>query len=133
MSKEMIMNSDSIAGTSPSGKKRLLSLNSEVVGCRVCPRLVNYREVVAKVKKKQFLNWNYWGRPVPGFGDIWATIVVIGLARAPHGGNLNVRAFTWAGSAELLRNASLTACYATLPYSGGVNAGLAVYGVDMTA
>src|SRR2546422_10216839 len=86
MSKATITNSDSIGRTSPSAKKRLLALNREVVECRVCPRLVNYRESVAKVKKKQFLNWNYWGRPVPGFGDIKAPIIVIGLAPAPHGG-----------------------------------------------
>src|SRR3989442_11725570 len=86
MSKATITNSDSIYGTPSSAKDRLLSLNKEVVECRVCPRLVNYRESVAKVKKKQFLKWNYWGRPVPGFGDIKAPIIVIGLAPAPHGG-----------------------------------------------
>jgi len=83
----MITNSDSIDGTSPSTKERLLALNREVVECRVCPRLVNYRESVATVKKKQFLNWDYWGRPVPGFGDMKASILVVGLAPAPHGGN----------------------------------------------
>src|SRR5256712_10732829 len=87
MSKATITNSDSIGRTSPSAKKRLLALNREVVECRVCPRLVNYRESVAKVKKKQFLNWNYWGKPVPGFGDIKASILVVGLAPAPHGGD----------------------------------------------
>src|SRR5438309_11386737 len=133
MSKMEVTRLGSLEVSSPVATQRFLDLKKEVVECRVCPRLVEYRESMARVKKKQFLNWNYWGRPVPGFGDIAATIVVIGLAPAPHGGNLNVRAFTWAGSAELLRNASLTACYATLPYSGGVNAGLAVYGVDMTA
>src|SRR2546428_4599635 len=91
MSKATITNSDSIYGTPSSAKDRLLSLNKEVVECRVCPRLVNYRESVAKVKKKQFLKWNYWGRPVPGFGDIKASILVVGLAPAPHGGNRNGR------------------------------------------
>ncbi len=86
MSKAMITNSGSIDGTSQSAEERLLSLNRAVVECRVCPRLVNYRESVAKIKKKQFLSWNYWGRPVPGFGDIKAPIMVIGLAPAPHGG-----------------------------------------------
>src|SRR3989442_8066004 len=94
MSKATITNSDSIYGTPSSAKDRLLSLNKEVVECRVCPRLVNYRESVAKVKKKQFLNWNYWGRPVPGFGDIKAPIIVIGLAPAPHGGNWTWRVCT---------------------------------------
>src|SRR5438309_11000118 len=87
MSKEMIMNSDSIAGTSPSGKKRLLSLNREVVGCRVCPRLVNHREVVAKVKKKQFLNGTNWAGLFPGFGVIMLRFRVVGLAQPLNAGN----------------------------------------------
>src|SRR2546428_7849184 len=102
MSKATITNSDSIGRTSPSAKKRLLALNREVVECRVCPRLVNYRESVAKVKKKQFLNWNYWGKPVPGFGDIKASILVVGLAPAPHGGNRTRRGRTGVISAPVL-------------------------------
>src|SRR5437870_12504602 len=133
MSKEVIMNSDSIAGTSPSGKKRLLSLNREVVGCRVCPRLVNHRESVARVKKKQFLNWNYWGRPVPGFGDIAATIVVIGLAPAPHGGNRTGRVFTGDRSADFLVRALFKAGYANQPSSVDVTDGCDLHGVYMTA
>src|SRR2546425_1290834 len=101
MSKATITNSDSFGRTSPSLKKRLLALNREVVECRVCPRLVNYRESVAKVKKKQFLNWNYWGKPVPGFGDIKASILVVGLAPAPHGGNRDRKGLTRANGADL--------------------------------
>ena len=86
MSKAMVPDLDSTDRASSSAKERLLSLNKRVVECRVCPRLVNYREFVAKVKKKQFLAWNYWGRPVPGFGDVRAPILVVGLAPAPHGG-----------------------------------------------
>src|SRR2546427_10898980 len=107
MSKATIMNSDSIGRTSPSAKKRLLALNREVVECRVCPRLVNYRESVAKVKKKQFLNWNYWGKPVPGFGDIKASILVVGLAPAPHGGDRSGRRFSGGRSADLFVGAVL--------------------------
>jgi uracil-DNA glycosylase len=85
MSKMGVANMDSVEVSSLVARQRFLDLNKEVVECRVCPRLVKYRESVARVKKKQFLNWNYWGRPVPGFGDISATIVVIGLAPAPDG------------------------------------------------
>src|SRR5207249_9895252 len=110
MSKATITNSDSIYGTPSSAKDRLLSLNKEVVECRVCPRLVNYRESVAKVKKKQFLKWNYWGRPVPGIGDIKAPIMVIGLAPAPHGGNRIARVFNRARIADNLVKALFDAC-----------------------
>src|SRR2546426_7160663 len=121
MSKATIMNSDSIGRTSPSAKKRLLALNREVVECRVCPRLVNYRESVAKVKKKQFLNWNYWGKPVPGFGDIKASILVVGLAPAPHGGNRNGRGFTRDKRAAFFVETVLQAGYSKQPPPGHPN------------
>src|SRR2546425_2309980 len=124
MSKATITNSDSIGRTSPSSKKRLLALNREVVECRVCPRLVNYRESVAKVKKKQFLNWNYWGKPVPGFGDIKASILVVGLAPAPHGGNRTGRGVTGDRSADFLGGAVFEAGYLNQPSSGGAYDGL---------
>src|SRR5712664_914193 len=133
MSKAMITNSGSIDGTSQSAEGRLLSLNREVVECRVCPRLVNYRESVAKVKKKQFLNWNYWGRPVPGFGDIKASILVVGLAPAPHGGNRTGRVFTGDRSADFLVRALFEAGYANRPRSIDANDGLELHGVYMTA
>ncbi len=81
------MNEDIVNASSNFSKQRILDLNKEVVECRVCPRLVEYREGIARVKKKRFLSWNYWGRPVPGFGDTAALIFVIGLAPASHGGN----------------------------------------------
>src|SRR5713101_8825261 len=133
MSKATITSSDSIGRTSPSAKKRLLALNREVVECRVCPRLVNYRESVAKVKKKQFLGWNYWGRPVPGFGDIAASILVIGLAPAPHGGNRTGRVFTGDRSADFFVKALFEAGYANRPRSIDANDGLELRGVYMTA
>ncbi len=133
MSKAMITNSGSIDGTSQSAEGRFLSLNREVVECRVCPRLVNYRESVAKIKKKQFLSWNYRGRPVPGFGDIKAPIMVIGLAPAPHGGNRTGRVFTGDRSADFLVKAFFEAGYANQPRSVDANDGLQLHGVYMTA
>jgi len=133
MSKATITNSGSIDGTPPSAKDRLLPLNKEVVECRVCPRLVNYRESVAKVKRKQFLSWNYWGRPVPGFGDIESPIIVIGLAPAPHGGNRTGRVFTGDRSADFLVKAFFEAGYANQPRSVDANDGLQLHGVYMTA
>jgi len=133
MSKVTVMNLDSVDGTSLSQKERLLTLNKDVVECQVCPRLVKYRESVASVKKKQFLNWDYWGRPVPGFGDIGASIFVVGLAPAPHGGNRTGRVFTGDRSAAFLVKALFEAGYANQPVSVDMNDGLELHGVYMTA
>src|SRR6266567_1804513 len=133
MSKAMITNSDSIDETPPSAKDRILSLNREVVGCRVCLRLANYRESVARVKKRQFLSWNYWGKPVPGFGDIKATILVVGLAPAPHGGNRTGRVFTGDRSADFLVKAFFEAGYANQSLSVDADDGLELHGVYVTA
>ncbi len=127
------MNPDSVEATSPLARQRLMVLNKEVVECGACPRLVKYRETVARVKKKQFLSWNYWGRPVPGFGDIAAAILVIGLAPAPHGGNRTGRVFTGDRSADFLVRALFDAGYANQPRSIDVNDGLELHGVYMTA
>src|SRR5438094_9374822 len=86
MSELALMNKDIVHETTNLPTQRTLDLNKEVIECRACRRLVEYRESVARVKKKGFQSWNYWGRPVPGFGDIAASIFVIGLAPAPHGG-----------------------------------------------
>jgi uracil-DNA glycosylase family 4 len=128
-----LMNQDSVDGTSHLPAQRILDLNREVVECRACPRLVEYRESVARVKKKQFVSWNYWGRPVPGFGDIAASILVIGLAPAPHGGNRTGRVFTGDKSAEFLAKALFDAGYANQPRSTDINDGLQLHGVYMTA
>jgi uracil-DNA glycosylase len=114
-------------------RQQLLDLNKQVVGCRACPRLVKYRESIAKVRRKQFLGWNYWGRPVPGFGDIVAPILVIGLAPAPHGGNRTGRVFTGDRSADFLVKVLFEAGYANQPRSVDVNDGLELHGVYVTA
>jgi uracil-DNA glycosylase len=114
-------------------RQQLLDLNKQVVGCQACPRLVKYRESIAKVRKKRFLGWNYWGRPVPGFGDIAAPIIVIGLAPAPHGGNRTGRVFTGDRSADFLVKALFEAGYSNQPRSLDVNDGLELHGVYVTA
>src|SRR5437899_11205649 len=126
MSRMGVTNLGSVEVSSPAARQRFLDLNKEVVECSVCPRLVEYRESVLRVKKRQFLDWNYWGRPVPGFGDISATIVVIGLAPAPHGGNRTGREITGDSSADVIVSALFAAGYANLPRSGDVDAGLDV-------
>ena len=77
-------------------------LAADVIGCRACPRLVDWREEVAAVKRAAFRDWTYWGRPVPGFGDPEARIVVVGLAPAAHGANRTGRMFTGDRSGDFL-------------------------------
>ncbi|MCI4329207.1 MAG: uracil-DNA glycosylase, partial [Thermoplasmata archaeon] len=80
----------------------LQRLRTDVVGCRQCPRLVAYRERVAKERKREFRAEEYWGRPVPGFGDPAARLVAVGLAPAAHGSNRTGRVFTGDRSAAFL-------------------------------
>src|SRR6266852_1917708 len=69
-------------------------LEEEIIRCRRCPRLVEYREKVAKEKRRAFREWTYWGRPVPGFGDPRAKLFILGLAPGAHGSNRTGRMFT---------------------------------------
>ncbi len=80
----------------------LASLTAEIVSCRACPRLVAWRELVAREKVARFRDETYWGRPVPGFGDPAARILIVGLAPAAHGGNRTGRVFTGDASGDFL-------------------------------
>ncbi len=80
----------------------LAALSLEVAGCRACPRLVAWRERVAHEKRAAFRDQSYWGRPVPGFGDPQAHVLVVGLAPAAHGGNRTGRIFTGDRSGDFL-------------------------------
>ena len=77
-------------------------LNNEIISCKKCDRLVEFREKVAREKRKSFLEWNYWGNPVPGYGDRNSSLLIIGLAPAAHGGNRTGRVFTGDKSADFL-------------------------------
>jgi uracil-DNA glycosylase len=80
----------------------LRAVESEVIECRACPRLVAWREAVAAGKVARFREWEYWGRPVPGFGDPDARLLIVGLAPAAHGGNRTGRVFTGDRSGDFL-------------------------------
>ena len=80
----------------------LKELTEEIVACRQCPRLVEWREEVARTKRKAYLDHEYWGKPVPGFGDPNAIVMVIGLAPGAHGSNRTGRQFTGDGSGDFL-------------------------------
>ncbi len=72
----------------------LASLDREIIACRFCPRLVEHREEVARQKRRAYVDWDYWGKPLPGFGDARARLLVIGLAPGAHGANRTGRVFT---------------------------------------
>ena len=85
--------------------RSLTVLNHRIANCTACPRLVAYRQEIAKEKRRQYRDWTYWGRPVPGFGDPDARLYVLGLAPAAHGGNRTGRVFTGDRSGDWLYEA----------------------------
>jgi uracil-DNA glycosylase family 4 len=78
------------------------ALEAEITACRACPRLVEWREQVAREKRASFRDWDYWGRPIPGFGDPAARVLILGLAPAAHGANRTGRVFTGDRSGDFL-------------------------------
>jgi uracil-DNA glycosylase len=111
----------------------LTVLNSEVIACTKCPRLVSYREQIAREKRRAYIDWEYWGKPVPGFGDPNARVIVLGLAPGAHGSNRTGRPFTGDASGKFMYPVLHEAGFANQPNATHRNDGLILRNLYITA
>ena len=108
-------------------------LNRQIIACEQCPRLRAYGREVARVKRRAYLDWNYWGKPVPGFGDPRARVLLIGLAPGAHGANRTGRMFTGDSSGDFLYRALHETGFASQAESRSCDDGLELQGAYITA
>ena len=111
----------------------LEKLNAQIIACRACPRLVEWREQVAREKRKAYRDHDYWGKPVPGFGDPHARLLVVGLAPGAHGSNRTGRQFTGDASGGFLYPALFRAGFASQPDSFARDDGLELRDMYITS
>lgn len=111
----------------------LTVLNREVIACVRCPRLVAYREQVAREKRRAYRDWDYWGKPVPGFGDPDARVLIMGLAPGAHGSNRTGRPFTGDASGNFMYPVLYETGFANQPTATDRNDGLKLKNLYITA
>jgi uracil-DNA glycosylase family 4 len=112
---------------------KLAQLQKTVIACRLCPRLVAHREAVAQTKRRAYQHWDYWGRPVPSFGDPTARLLIVGLAPGAHGANRTGRMFTGDSSGDFLYKALFDSGFASQPGSASRDDGLRLIDAYITA
>ena len=117
----------------PNNKQSFQKLNKKIIQCKKCPRLSSYIRNVAKQKVKRFSNESYWGKPLPGYGDINAKLLLIGLAPAAHGGNRTGRMFTGDSSGDWVAKVLYEHGFATKPTSEKTNDGFKLNKAYITA
>jgi uracil-DNA glycosylase family 4 len=108
-------------------------LNQEIVGCTRCERLVTYREQIGREKRRAYIDQEYWAKPVPGFGDPKARVLILGLAPGAHGSNRTGRVFTGDGSGYFMYPVLYKAGFASQPNATHVNDGLKLHDAYITA
>ena len=110
----------------------LIKLNQEIIQCRKCNRLVHFREKIAREKRRQYIDQKYWGKPITGYGDSHAKLLMIGLAPAAHGGNRTGRVFTGDKSADFLFDCLFKSGFANQSISINKNDGLQLKNLYLT-
>jgi len=114
-------------------RQTLDNLNEEIITCRRCPRLVEWREHIARTRKKAFAEWEYWGKPVTGFGDINGRVLILGLAPGAHGSNRTGRMFTGDASGNFLYPALYSAGFANQAFATKCDDGLELKDIFISA
>ena len=112
---------------------QLATINEEIIACTRCPRLIDHCQKVAREKKRAYREWDYWGKPVPGFGDVNARVLILGLAPGAHGSNRTGRPFTGDGSGNFLYPVLHEAGFASQPTATRREDGLKLHDAYITA